>query len=126
MFERSVGAAFEFEISEVFMDQKRIIAKCSDCGHGHDFHMPRSKPLADISCDKCGGELRMADLRYCAACGTTVEDIHLAPPSYDGDVVDSVVIPNQEIPAVRIFVEPGTEKCPNGHPLHKIVRKTDE
>ena len=105
------------------MEQKRVIAKCVDCGHGHDFHMPRSQPLTDIRCERCSGVLTMADLRYCAACGTTVEDVHLAPPSYDGDIVSSVVIPSQEIPAIRYFVEPGAEKCPNGHPFRKIERK---
>jgi hypothetical protein len=94
-----------------------MIARCAECGHGHDLRPIGGKKIEDFGCEKCGGSLEPADLRWCSACGTTTEDIHLMPPDETEDFITSVTISNLEFPAVRYFVEPGTKHCPQGHPF---------
>jgi hypothetical protein len=100
-----------------------MIAKCKQCGHGYDLRPMGEKKLEDFRCEKCGGSLEPADLRWCSACGTTTADVHLMPPYKDDDIEISVTLPEQEIPAVRYFVAPGTTHCPQGHPFRPVKRK---
>ena len=95
---------------------------CIECGQGHDLRPLGGKKLEDFRCETCGGSLEVADLRWCAACGTTTEDVHLMAPSF-GDVQSSVTIDDVEIPAVRYFVKPGTTHCPQGHAFRALNSK---
>ena len=99
-----------------------MIAKCTQCGHGHDLQLKGEQKLEESRCEKCGGALEVADLRWCFACGTTTQDVHLMAPSF-GDMQSSVTLDNQEIPAVRYFVAPGTTHCPKGHAFRAPQRK---
>jgi hypothetical protein len=91
-----------------------MIARCTKCGCGHDLRPMGEKKLEDFRCERCGGALETADLRWCMACGKTREDIEIMP---------GVTMPDIEIPAVRYFVKPGTTHCPQGHPFRPVERK---
>jgi hypothetical protein len=100
-----------------------MIARCTKCGQGHDLRPIGKKKVDDFRCEVCGGLLEPADLRWCVACGTTTEDIHLMAPYKSKDIEITVTLPNDEIPAVRYFVAPGTTHCRQGHPFRPIARK---
>ena len=102
-----------------------MIARCIQCGHGHDLRPMNGKKLENFHCENCGNSLEAADLRWCVACGKTTEDIHIMPPMKLGGVEISVTLPNVQIPAIRYFVKPGTTHCPQGHPFRSIERKID-
>ena len=91
-----------------------MIARCIKCGHGHDLRPMGDRKLEEFKCEKCGGALEIADLRWCMACGTTKKDIQ---------IMDGVTLPDVEIPAVRYFVLPGTTHCPNGHLFRPLEGK---
>jgi hypothetical protein len=91
-----------------------MIAKCKQCGEGHNLRPMRERRLEDFRCQRCGGALEPADLRWCKACGSTEEDIEIMP---------GVTMPNVKIPAVRYFVAPGTTHCPNDHPFQPVQDK---
>jgi hypothetical protein len=94
-----------------------VIARCIGCGHGHDLRPIGNRKLGEFRCQKCGGTLEIADLRWCVACGSTKEDI---------EIMDGVTLPNVEIPAVRYFVLPGTTHCPQGHSFRPVEHKVKD
>ena len=100
-----------------------MIARCKKCGHGHDLRPIGEQKLEDFRCEMCGSSLEPADLRWCVACGTTTEEIHIMPPYESEDLQSTVTIPNQEIPAVKYFVARGTTHCHQGHPFRPVQRK---
>lgn len=94
-----------------------MIARCTQCGHGHDLRPMGDRKLEEFRCETCGSALEVSDLRWCLACGSTKEDI---------EILDGVTLLDVEIPAVRYFVPPGTTHCPQSHPFRPVEPKAKD
>jgi hypothetical protein len=90
-----------------------MIALCTQCQHVHELEVPAGKTLADFKCNKCGGVLESADLRWCIPCGKTKHDL---------EILNGVVMPEVEVPATRYIVPHGTTHCPAGHAFRPVER----
>lgn len=90
-----------------------MIARCTQCQHGHELEIADGKKLKDFKCNKCGSSLEVADLRWCLACGKTQQDL---------EILNGVVFPGVNLPGTRYFVPPGTTHCPAGHAFRSVER----